>query len=333
MTEPLTWAGWFESTASFPVVNRGVCDALDRQGYAVQRNVHNVGWGGDLTPLCVAFQYPPAPLNVRHERNVCLSLWEFAGGAQAVPDSFKRVFDTFDLVIVPNLFVYEQYRHATNTPIKVARFLGVDAEHFSPDGPVVDWAKLYPGESWWHDARRIVLMVGGSDARHGWDIAQRVIAQMPDDVHMVAKLSRHYPRKLSEPEHPRIHKLYADLHDLAPLYRACDAFLMSARGVGFALPVIEAMACGLPVASTPLPPIQDYATERVVFGWGGEYVPMGAHHVHHDCRPLWFEPDAHALANALRKALAMPKRAPESAWVAQWSWDAVARDVAKGIGL
>lgn len=333
MNGPLTWVGWFESTASFPVVNRGLCDGLARQGYTVLRNQHNLDWGPDLTDTCLAFQYPPAPLNIRHARNICLSLWEFWGGAAAVPDTFKAVFADFDLIVAPNEFVAANYRAATDTPVQVVPFLGVDVDHFTPDGPRADWAALFPGEAWVQDAQRIVLMVGGSDTRHGWDVAERVVAQMPDSVHLVAKLSKHYPRKLDEPDHPRIHKLYADLTDLAPLYRASDAYLMSARGVGFALPVIEALACGLPVASTDLPPIYDYATDAVVFAGGGEIVPLGVHHVHHDCRPYWLEPDADALADALLKALTRGKVAPDADWRARWSWDARAQTLAQEVAL
>lgn len=323
----MTWDGWFGSTASFPVVNAHLCAALERHGLTIWRNVHNGDWNTTLTPLLVQFRYPPSAPVLRHHRNVCLSLWEFWGGARAVPDSFKRAFAAYDLVVAPNQFVYEQYCQATKTPVRIARYLGVDAEHFSPDGPVADLRALFPGETWIEKAQKIVLMVGGSDKRHGWDVAQRVMDALPEQVHMIAKLSIHYPRKESEPEHPRIHKCTADLSDLAPLYRACDAFLLSARGVGFSLPAIEAMACGLPVASTNLPPVRDYATERVIVAQEGRVVPLGGHHVHHDCLPDWWEPDADALTDALLRALLLEKKAPPAEWIAHWSWDAVAGEV------
>lgn len=325
----LTWIGRQTSTASFPVVNRNLTAALARQGVMVLPNVHNVG--PDLTPFCVQFVYPPEPLTVRHPLNICMSLWEFAGGGRAVPTTFKRVFAGFDRVFCPNQFVYEQYSEATQTPITIVPYIGVDAQEFNLWGPVADWSALFPGETWMHEAGKIMLMVGGSDARHGWDVAEYVIKHLPDDVHMVAKLSVHYPRKLSEPQHPRIHKLYTDLTTLAPLYRASDVFLMSARGVGFSLPVIEALACGIPVASTNQPPIRDFATDAVCFAEGGQYVPMGIHHCHPDCLPLWWEPEREDLLDAARRALELPKVAPPDEWVQQWSWDARARDLWKAV--
>jgi glycosyltransferase involved in cell wall biosynthesis len=327
----ITWVGWMTSTASFPVVNRNLTAELGRLGFNVLVNVHNVGT--ELTPLAVTFQYPPQPINIRHKFNVCMSLWEFSGGARAVPQTFKDVFQGFDLVLCPNQFVFEQYHEATQTPVRVVPYLGVDAGEFAPIGPTADWEALFPGETWMRQARKIVLMVGGSDARHGWDVAEYVIKHLPADVHMVAKLSVHYPRKLSEPQHPRIHKLYTDLTTLAPLYRASDVFLMSARGVGFSLPVIEALSCGLPVASTNLSPIRDFANDHVIIAEAGQYVPMGIHHCHQDCLPLWWEPDKDALLEATRAALELPKRQPGKLWVETWSWKERARALVEELKL
>lgn len=325
----LTWVGHFEGTASFPVVNRGLVGALERAGRHVLRNIHNDGPA--LTPLCIAFQYPPQPVNMRHVRQVGLSIWEFAGGAQAVPETFKAAFTAFDTIIVPNQFVYEQYAASTRTPVKVVRYLGVDIGHFTPTGPRADWSALFPGQSWVQQARQIILMIGGTDLRHGWDIALKVLAQLPEDVHLVAKWDTHYPVIQFHEAHPRLHILHRDLDDLAPLYRAADVFLLSARGVGFSLPTIEALACGTPVAATNLPPLREFATDRLVFASGGRYVPLGIHHVHTDCLPLWWEPDADSLLEAVQRALALPKQPPSAEWCARWSWDGVAADFAREV--
>ena len=41
-----------------------------------------------------------------------------------------------------------------------------------------------------------------------------------------------------------------DDDEVAALYRACDVLVHPYRGEGFAMPVLEAMACGLPVITT-----------------------------------------------------------------------------------
>jgi glycosyltransferase involved in cell wall biosynthesis len=320
----ITWVGNFDGCASFPTVNRGLVSALERLGVPVLRNRHNHGVA--LTERCFAFEYPPQPVNLRHKFSSCLSIWEFGGGKRAVPASFVRTFREFDQVIVPNQFVYEQYREATTTPVRVVRYLGVDTAHYTLEGPKADWSALFPGETWMHSARKIILMVGGTDLRHGWDVALAILKRLPEDVHLVAKWDKHYPVIQFHDVHDRLHILHANLDDMAPLYRTADMFLMTARGVGFSLPVIEAIACGLPVASTPLPPIRDFATGQVIFGEGGSYKPLGIHHVHGDCLPDWWEPDVDSMHAATVQALTMPKALPPAWWTVCWDWDGIAAE-------
>lgn len=327
----LTWVGRFDGPASFPTVNRGLVDALERLGVPLLRNQHNDGQ--ELTPVCCAFEYPPQPVNLRHPFTICLSIWEFVGGARAVPDTFKDVFRSFDLIVVPNDFVLAQYAEATPRPVRAVRYLGVDPTQYTFAGPVADWEALFPGETWMKEARQVVLMVGGTDLRHGWDVALKVLKGLPDDVHIVAKWDKNYPVIQFHDAHPRLHIIHKSFDSLAPFYRSADVFLQTARGVGFSLPTIEALACGTPVASTPLPPIRDFATDRVIFGEGGHYVPLGIHHVHKDCRPYWLEPDADAMLDATLKALRLPKRAPDADWLDRWSWDGVAREFAQELSL
>jgi glycosyltransferase involved in cell wall biosynthesis len=298
----------------------------------MQRNRHNVGFS--LTETAFVFEYPPMPPNIKHAQNILLAIWEFSGGARAVPDSFKKAFAAYDLVIAPNEFVAEQFRPSTATPVQVVPYLGVDTAHFTPIGEVADWAILFPGEAWVQDAKRIILMVGGTDLRHGWDVALEILKRLPNDVHLVAKWDTHYPVTQFHEAHDRLHILHKDFSDLAPLYRAADMFLLTARGVGFSLPTIEALACGLPVASTPLPPIRDFATDAVFFGEGGGYVPLGRHHVHNDCLPDWWEPDVESMVDAVERALSAEKRTThDPAWVSQWSWNGIARRFAEELNL
>jgi glycosyltransferase involved in cell wall biosynthesis len=328
---PLTWVGEVGAPHAFPLVNEGLVRALWRQGYTVQVNNHLCPQSPALTDLAVRFEYPPQPPAHRHEREVCLSVWEFGGDADGVPASFGRAFDQYDIVITPCEWTAQQYREVTQTPVRVARFLGIDPKVYQPDGESLDLRKLFRGQGWVEQAAHVLLMVGGSDPRHGWDVAVRVLDRLPGNVHLLAKVSAAYPADRL-PQHDRLHPVRGDLPSLAPLYRAVDGFLLTARGVGFSLPVLEALACGLPVAAPDLPPLHEYATDRIIFA-PGSWVPMGKHHLHDDCAPLWFEPDVERLALAALAALRLGKADQlDEDWVARWSWDTVAAELMEVIG-
>jgi tetratricopeptide (TPR) repeat protein/glycosyltransferase involved in cell wall biosynthesis len=55
---------------------------------------------------------------------------------------------------------------------------------------------------------------------------------------------------------------FARNSELAALYRSCDAFVMPTRAEGWGLPIIEAMACGLPVIVTGYSGLTEFATKE-----------------------------------------------------------------------
>jgi hypothetical protein len=140
---------------------------------------------------------------------------------------------------------------------------------------------------------------------------------------------------------PRVELLHADLSpaELAALYRSCDVLVHPYRGEGFAMPVLEAMACGLPVIVTAGGPTDEFCPPEA--GWRipatraefpeeriDAFVTAG--------RPWMLEPSAEALVELLREADADPKqratrgRAARAA-AERLSWDAVAARYAERI--
>lgn len=99
---------------------------------------------------------------------------------------------------------------------------------------------------------------------------------------------------------------------LAGLYAACDCVVQPYRGEGFALPVAEALACGLPVIVTGAGPALDYTSEETVYRISARRVDMPEDRVGEVetvGRPWLWEPDVDVLADLLRRVASDPAAA------------------------
>jgi hypothetical protein len=93
--------------------------------------------------------------------------------------------------------------------------------------------------------------------------------------------------------------------DLAALYRACDVLVAPYRGEGFAMPVLEAMACGLPAIVTGGGPTDEFCPPDA--GWRiasarVEFPDESVSTLPTAGRPWVLEPDVDDLVRLLRLA-------------------------------
>src|SRR5204863_3469458 len=104
---------------------------------------------------------------------------------------------------------------------------------------------------------------------------------------------------------PRVELIQDELDTdaLVELYRSCDVLVHPYRGEGFAMPVLEAMACGLPVIVTAGGPTDEFCPPEA--GWRiraqRKALPGGrVDHFETAGEPLMLEPDVAHLAELLR---------------------------------
>ena len=90
------------------------------------------------------------------------------------------------------------------------------------------------------------------------------------------------------------------------LYRAADCLVAPARAAGWARPVLEAMASGIPVIATATGAHEDLLAEGLaaVVPHADEPVPVAARREEPTAAARWREPDAAALRALMRSALA-----------------------------
>jgi glycosyltransferase involved in cell wall biosynthesis len=98
-------------------------------------------------------------------------------------------------------------------------------------------------------------------------------------------------------------------HDLANLYRSADCFVLTTRGEGWGMPILEAMACGLPVIATYWSAQQTFMTDSNSYPLQvGKLAPAVAKCPYYEGFK-WAEPDTGHLKRLLRHVYENPEEA------------------------
>ena len=334
------WQGDHGLPTSLSIINDHVSSRLRSSVQRVNRDSTK-----ETAPLVhtadveVRHQWPPDLSPARAGRLAVIQPWEFG----AIPiDWLGPLAANVDELWVPSDYVRRMYVDAGVDADRVVTIPnGVDLEIFHPDGP----ERELPGTG---EGTRF-LFVGGLIGRKGADVlfdAWREAFAGRDDVTLVLKdfgandIYRDSGRvpireHIASGALPRIVLIDDDLstEDVAALYRACDVLVHPYRGEGFAMPVLEAMACGLPVIVTAGGPTDEFVPDEA--GWR-----IDAHRalfaqdridtLDTHGRPWVLEPDRRHLVALLRQAddaddeqLRARGRAGQAA-AQGFSWDAVA---------
>jgi glycosyltransferase involved in cell wall biosynthesis len=267
-------AGSTDAPTAFAMINRRLVDGLRERGHTV----HPIAGRADFVP-------EPVEVFVHHDYTqefgsveppesghfVAVRTWDFG----RYPASWvERIETTCDQVWVYSRWTRRQAVLSGIAPGRVRVVpLGVDPTLFRPDGPKLrlETAKAFR-----------FLFVGGAVLRKGVDILLAAYLRAfgaSDDVCLVLKdnpkdvfyagerLTAQLGAAASEPDAPEILHLDRSLSadDVAALYRACTIGVFPYRAEGFALPVLEAMACGTPSLVSGFGACLDFCSEKTSF--------------------------------------------------------------------
>ncbi len=178
---------------------------------------------------------------------------------------------------------------------------GVDLDLFTPIEPDAAKSQLRVGKP-------TLVSVGFLVARKRHDLVIRALAELPDASLLIAG---------DGPEKASLQNLAAELgvasrvrflglvpqHELPSIYSAADVLVLASSREGWANVLLEAMACGTPVAATRI-----WGTPEVVAA------PQAGR--------LIDQPTPQAVAAAVRQILANPPgRAATRAYAERFSWD------------
>lgn len=294
----------------------------------------------DGPQVTIRHAFPPNWTPPERGRWVHIQPWEYG----ALPlDWVRPLRDQVDEIWAPSNYVKRVYERSGIPSDKVHVIpWGVDTDVFGPDAPSL----LMPT-----NRRFKFLFVGGTIGRKGFDLVLDAYLSgftRQDDVCLVVKdmgtksfyrygnYRQRILEAMSSGSAPEI--VYIDRNlspgQLASLYTACECLVAPYRGEGFGLPILEAMACGLPAIVPRGGASDDFVTDETGYRLAAEEVEC-----HHDWRLCGVPTELSISVDAVRAAMRNAYKHPQqnrrkgqlaSAWVRQrFTWEKTAQTMAE----
>ena len=188
------------------------------------------------------------------------------GETTRVPGALRFHLQRADMVWTPSHWG-AQVLAANGLPEDRIRVVpeGVDADLFSPAAGTAkgDGVFRFLCVAKWEERKgtRELVRAFAREFRAAEPVELVMHCGSPDSraVDFRAEIARHAADARIVASHP------APLEDLLALMRRCDAFVLPTRGEAWGLPVLEAMACGLPCIVTDYSGVREFARDENCF--------------------------------------------------------------------
>jgi len=257
-----------------------------------------------------------------------------------MPRDWVAGCNAMDEVWVPSSFNVETFRAGgVKVPIRVMP-LGVDIDYFHPN---ITASRA--------SDRFTFLSVFEWGPRKNPEMLLRAFTEeftKADDVMLLLSITnrdpsvnvRHEIERLELPDGPpmvvMVNPGFSE-YQMGALYRSADCFVLPTRGEGWGMPVLEAMACGLPAIATSYGGPADYLHDDIGYPLNvRSLVPARGWRPYHDGFE-WAEPDDDHLRFRMREVFDRPEKAhlrglAAAAEVASnYTWEHAARRVKQRI--
>lgn len=183
-----------------------------------------------------------------------------------MPAEWVRKARLMDEIWVPSHFNAQTFRDSgLDKPIYVVP-LGVDPDHFNPGILRSPLNGMYTFLSIfeWGERKAPELLLRAFNEEFRADEPVLLVAKVLN-VDPGVDVEREIANLALNPNGGRIHvslNQVVPTHQLGVLYRSADCFVLTTRGEGWGMPVIEAMACGVPVIATDWSAHRDFMNAR-----------------------------------------------------------------------